>query len=151
MNHFRIILIIIFSLNYFIGFTQEEQTIYSNFINQYKWILGKWEGIGYKEPFYEEYTIVNDTLIRVNYFESDSTFYELKNTGIVYYSKGKVFHKYGESSIWIASIEEPNKLHFKGFANATNSFIWKREDENNWIVLMNNDTYKMKNVKIKKQ
>ena len=90
-------------------------------------------------------------MIAVNYFENDSTFSKIKNTGLVYYSKGKIYHKYGELSIWIAIIKNSNELHFKEFLNASNSFVWKREDENNWIVLMNKSTYKMKKYINKKQ
>ncbi len=108
-----------------------------------KWLEGQWKGEGDGLTFYEEYKIVNDTLIKIDYYGNDASFKIKENTGLVYISNGFVFHQYGKRSLWKSKLDSTIELKFQPFKYASNSFIWRKVSDKVWHAKLGSKTYIM--------
>ncbi|WP_017730860.1 hypothetical protein [Nafulsella turpanensis] len=99
-------------------------------LQELSWMEGAWKGMAGSSPFFERYELVNDTLIRIDYY-ADSTLREIEASGNLFLEEGTLFHTYGQSK-WKMTQNEGRTWCFEPVVNASNSFCWTFIDKDSW-------------------
>jgi CubicO group peptidase (beta-lactamase class C family) len=116
-------------------------------ISSMDWLYGKWKGSNSEIVFYEEYRYLNDTTIEMLFYDSDSTFTNQKNHGLMYKVNDDLVYIYNDRMIWKSSLKNPFLLNFAPYKNASNNFKWEYVNDNHWKAIMENNTYDLKRYK----
>lgn len=101
-----------------------------NELREFAWMEGAWKGMAGNSSFYESFEMVNDTLIRIDYY-ADSSLTKVEGSGSVLLEKGDVYHTYGQSK-WKLSERSGNTWCFEPVENASNYFCWTFIDHDSW-------------------
>ena len=101
-----------------------------NKLHELFWMEGTWKGVAAGSPFFEAYEVMNDTLMRINYY-SDSSLSKVEATGTVSLENDAIFHTYGKSR-WKLAKREGNTWYFEPVAHASNTFSWSVEGPDKW-------------------
>jgi hypothetical protein len=111
--------------------------VQSGALKQMPWLLGSFRGRGdgatVQEPFYERYSLVDDTTLIVESFK-DSTL-----TGAIDTSRYEVrrdsLASVGERR-YVATVITPDSVVFGPLVGVRNGFTWKKGDDTSWIAVI---------------
>ncbi len=107
-------------------------------LTQVRWIEGTWKGTGAEgttqEPFYERYTLVNDSTLVVESLQ-DSTLQLVTDT-TRYEQHGDSLSNPGRGPRWIATFVSPDSIHFEPLSGTKNRFVFRRGDDSSWTAVL---------------
>jgi hypothetical protein len=116
-----------------------------------KFIEGNWRGYGYTKPFYESYRFLNDSTIETAAY-TDSTFSRREPGGaVIAFRGGRIWDEGDTGYRWVVTRLNGGEYRFGPVAKATNSFIWRRESDDEWTAIIKGangktTTYRMERI-----
>jgi hypothetical protein len=100
-----------------------------------RWLEGYWRGTeGGRNPFFEEYQMIGDTLLRIRY-HADSTFAAATDSGAVFARGDTLYHEAG-GAVWRATRVDSVEATFEPHQHATNAFTWHRDGPDAWTATL---------------
>lgn len=122
----------------------------ANSLKELFWLKGTWKGMANNSPFFEGFTIENDSLITIHYY-ADSSLSKVVALGKVLEEKGNIYHTYGKSK-WKLVAKEGNTWSFAPVENASNHFQWTSTGTDVWQAVLitagKKNLYRMERVKV---
>ena len=114
-------------------------------LKKLKWIEGKWRGMFENKPFYEIYQLINDSTVKITYYQWDGK--DTSKTSFGYVQWVKDAYYLGKQQNWKTTTITNKEIKLVPVNKASNEILWKRKDKKNWIAILTdksgNRTYNM--------
>lgn len=102
---------------------------------QLSWLIGSWRGVGGDgKPFYEAYSAVDDSTIRMRSY-ADSTFATVTDSSVILL-RGGILANEGGNARWVATRLDTLGADFSPERGARNTFTWSRQSPTQWTATL---------------
>jgi hypothetical protein len=98
------------------------------------WINGNWKGLYEGKPFYENYTVLSDSILQIISYELEGSDTSKSLVNNVYWKDG--YYYLGDSLNWKVTSLTDREIHMEPNYKANNDITWTYQDSVTWIAVL---------------
>jgi hypothetical protein len=103
-------------------------------LEKLRWLEGAWKGLDGVRPFYEHYTITNDSTLHITSYDWNGADSSNTTTTAIAWKQNHYF--LGDSLNWRVDAITHNTVFLIPNYKAANKIIWKKKNQNTWEAVL---------------